>query len=310
MIDKEELSHIQPVFDFLGKNFWPGPLTIVCLASKEVTSLLTANTGYIGLRIPIHPVARALLKEVQPIGIGAPSANRFGHVSPTKAIHVVEDLGSESNITVIEVDQNFKEFSCGVGIESTVVKLQYNQEQNNIILTVLRRGGISVEELQRSLSLFNENNNLNITFNVENHKVRNDTEQGIVAPGQMITHYSPYIPSYILEKSTEENIKIMNRSISLVSESVIIDFGQSLKELENQCLKYIDLSIDGNIEEARTNIFQYLRDAEKYTDAKVIVLPNMNIYTGKIEHADACHDRLFRAASGQNCIIQNGYILI
>ncbi|EJK47551.1 hypothetical protein THAOC_33720, partial [Thalassiosira oceanica] len=78
----------------LVKTFFPGPLTIVARARQDVPQIIMANTGYVACRSPSHPVARALIATAG-VPIAAPSANKFGHVSPTLASHVLDDLGLE-----------------------------------------------------------------------------------------------------------------------------------------------------------------------------------------------------------------------
>jgi len=99
----------------LAARFWPGPLTLVLKRAPGVGSQLTGAQETIGLRIPGHPVALQLLREFGG-GIAAPSANRFGRISPTTAEHVRRDLGSE-------VDLVLDGGACEIGIESTIVDL-------------------------------------------------------------------------------------------------------------------------------------------------------------------------------------------
>ena len=89
----EMTSFQRHCFDILGKKFWPGPLTLIVKASKNIPKLITAGGDSIAIRIPSGKIALSLLKKVN-FPIAAPSANRFGHVSPTKASHVFDDLGS------------------------------------------------------------------------------------------------------------------------------------------------------------------------------------------------------------------------
>jgi L-threonylcarbamoyladenylate synthase len=86
-------TETERAFDALAAAFWPGPLTIVARAAACIPLLVTAGTGFVGVRIPSHPLALALLAATG-LPIAAPSANRFGHVSPTKAVHVKNDLGT------------------------------------------------------------------------------------------------------------------------------------------------------------------------------------------------------------------------
>lgn len=130
------ISHENPkfieIFKHLGSHFWPGPLTLVVKANIDVIpNLITAQTGFIGIRIPNHPVALALL-EKSGLPVAAPSANKFGHVSPTKAEHVYNDFHKDSEVMIIDGG------SCSFGIESTVAKITEGQ------LIIYRKGGISM----------------------------------------------------------------------------------------------------------------------------------------------------------------------
>ena len=120
----------------LAARFWPGPLTLILKRSPLAQDFVTGGQDTVGLRVPSHPVARELLEEFKK-GIAAPSANRFGLVSPTTAAHVREDLGED-------VDLVLEGGSSEIGIESTIVDL------SGARAVLLRPGGISQEELSRS----------------------------------------------------------------------------------------------------------------------------------------------------------------
>lgn len=116
LIDLQNES-ILTTFKELGKIFWPGPITLVVKANLDrIPMLITADTGYVGIRVPNHPVALELLKS-SGLPVAAPSANKFGHVSPTKAEHVYNDFHIDSEVLIIDGG------SCSIGIESTVVKI-------------------------------------------------------------------------------------------------------------------------------------------------------------------------------------------
>lgn len=103
-----------------------------------IPNLITADTGYVGLRMPNHEIALDLLRE-SGVPIAAPSANKFGHVSPTKAEHVYNDFYKDSEMFIIDGG------SCSFGIESTVMKMNYDPD-NQLTpyrLFILRRGGVS-----------------------------------------------------------------------------------------------------------------------------------------------------------------------
>ena len=125
----------------LAAAFWPGPLTLILPRAAHVGDAVTGGQDSVGLRMPAHPVAKALLAAFAALGgagIAAPSANRFGHVSPTSAQHVEDDLG---NAVAMILDGG----PCAVGIESTIVAFT----SGNPVL--LRPGGIGVGELARVL---------------------------------------------------------------------------------------------------------------------------------------------------------------
>jgi L-threonylcarbamoyladenylate synthase len=118
----------------LAKKFWPGPLTLILKRSARAKDFVTGGQDTVGLRVPSHPVARQLLKEFAG-AIAAPSANRFGKVSPTTAAHVREDLGKDVEL-VLEGGPS------EVGIESTIVDL------SGAAAVLLRPGSISKEALE------------------------------------------------------------------------------------------------------------------------------------------------------------------
>jgi L-threonylcarbamoyladenylate synthase len=121
----------------LAEAFWPGPLTLILPRSNRVPDAVTGGTGTVGLRVPNQPLALDLL-EAFGGGIAAPSANRFGRVSPTTAAHVRADLGTDVGLIL---DGG----PCAVGVESTIVDLSQGRPR------VLRLGGLSVEELGDAL---------------------------------------------------------------------------------------------------------------------------------------------------------------
>ena len=99
----------------LAAAFWPGPLTLILKRHPSVPNAVTGGQDTVGLRVPNHPLALQLLREFDG-GVAAPSANRFGHVSPTTAAHVREELG---DAVAMIIDGG----ACAVGIESTILDL-------------------------------------------------------------------------------------------------------------------------------------------------------------------------------------------
>jgi L-threonylcarbamoyladenylate synthase len=121
----------------LGRTFWPGPLTLILKRSDKAKDFITGGQDNVGLRVPSHPVARELLTLFKG-GIAAPSANRFGAVSPTTAAHVRADLGNE-------VDVVLEGGPSEVGIESTIVDLSGDAP------VLLRPGRVSEAQLKSVL---------------------------------------------------------------------------------------------------------------------------------------------------------------
>lgn len=142
----------------LARRFWPGPLTIVVPKQPHMPDIVTAGLPSIGLRIPAHPVAKALLEAAQ-IPIAAPSANRFTELSPTSAEHVRRSLGKK-------VEMILDGGPCTVGIESTVISL------NGSIPRILRPGMITQTQIEEVIGLV-------------------ETGGGAESPGQHPRHYSP-----------------------------------------------------------------------------------------------------------------------
>ena len=127
----------------LAAVFWPGPLTLVLKRGQAVSDLITGGQDTIGLRCPAHPWARALLQAFGG-GLAAPSANRFGRISPTSARHVIEDLGLKPDGAVdLVLDGGL----CPVGIESTIVDLSGPTPR------LLRPGAVTREQLEAVLGV-------------------------------------------------------------------------------------------------------------------------------------------------------------
>jgi L-threonylcarbamoyladenylate synthase len=123
----------------LAARFWPGPLTLILKRSTLAHDFVTGGQDTVGLRVPSHPIAHEMLS-VFGSGVAAPSANRFGLVSPTTAAHVREDLGDEADL-VLEGGPS------DVGIESTIVDL------SGAGAVLVRPGGISKEEVEKIVRL-------------------------------------------------------------------------------------------------------------------------------------------------------------
>jgi L-threonylcarbamoyladenylate synthase len=152
----------------LAQAFWPGPLTLILPRSERVPDEVTGRQETVGLRIPNHPVARALLEKFGG-GIAAPSANRFGRVSPTTAEHVLTDLGQD-------VDLILNGGACTVGVESTIVAFSNNKP------VILRPGMITAEQIEAVLK----------------QSPLSSTAVSVRASGTLASHYAPHTPVTLL----------------------------------------------------------------------------------------------------------------
>jgi L-threonylcarbamoyladenylate synthase len=164
---------VPPAARILAERFWPGPLTLILKRSEKAKDFVTGGQPSVGIRVPSHPVAQELLKAFGG-GIAAPSANRFGRISPTTAAHVREDLGSD-------VDLVLEGGPSEVGIESTIVDLSGGAA------VLLRPGRISKAELEKYVEL------------------KEKTEASPRHSGGLERHYSPrtparMVPTHALDK--------------------------------------------------------------------------------------------------------------
>jgi len=172
---------LQPRIDVLAAAFWPGPLTLLLPRNASVPDAVTAGRSLVGVRIPSHPAAQALLRATA-LPIAAPSANTFGHTSPTTAQHVLADLDGR-------IDAILNAGSTSVGLESTV----FDPES----LTIYRPGAITAAELGDILGL-----------PIETHSVaaNHPLPASLPSPGVGIRHYAPRA-TLVLTASTPKSLR-------------------------------------------------------------------------------------------------------
>lgn len=151
----------------LARACWPGPLTLVLPRGRRIPANVTAGLDKVGLRMPAHPVALALIR-ASGVPIAAPSANRFGHTSPTAAAHVLDDLRGR-------IDLVLDGGPARIGVESTVLDLTGETPQ------ILRPGGLSRERLEEVLAR---------PVSIGQKQMR-DQHEAMPAPGMLERHYAP-----------------------------------------------------------------------------------------------------------------------
>lgn len=166
-----ELVHFDRRAEVLANRFWPGALTLVLNRKPEapLSRLVSAGLGTAAIRLPQHPVARAII-EAAGSSVAAPSANRSGLVSPTTADHVCEAWPAESDLGP---DVVLDDGPCSIGLESTVIDLSESEP------SLLRPGGIAMEDLGAALG-----ETLRTSENVDAPK----------SPGMLSRHYAPNTP--------------------------------------------------------------------------------------------------------------------
>ncbi len=164
---------VPPAAIQLANAFWPGPLTMILKKQPHVLDIVTGNQDTIGLRIPCHPVAQAVLQEFGH-GIAAPSANKFTHISPTTADAVHEELGAK-------VDLILDGGECDVGLESTIVDLSGKMP------VILRPGMINAEAIEKVIEQPVKSEQSEIHF--------------VRVPGTHHVHYAPVTPSILLDSN-------------------------------------------------------------------------------------------------------------
>jgi len=148
----------------LARNFWPGPMTLVLKRSELAGDFVTGGQDTVGVRVPDHVVALALLEAFEKAGgkgVAAPSANRFGHVSPTTAAAAVEELGEYLSKDDLVLDGG----ACAVGVESTIIDCTGQTPK------VLRPGAISVAMIEEctGLNVTQSDLSIRVSGSLENH---------------------------------------------------------------------------------------------------------------------------------------------
>ncbi len=190
---KHFASQIPDFAQRLISAFWPGPLTIIVPRLPGVASACAGGQDSIGLRCPAHPVARALLSECAKLGVfgvAAPSANRFGKVSPTNASHVQAELGA--SIPVIDGG------ACAVGIESTIVDCTRGAP------VLLRPGVLTPHQIESAMGQKLLSNDEHSAQDIQRVQANNAPNLSLAqaaprASGTLASHYAPSAPLRLMD---------------------------------------------------------------------------------------------------------------
>jgi L-threonylcarbamoyladenylate synthase len=218
----------------LMEKFWPGPLTLVVPRKKTVPDIVTAGLDTVAIRIPAHPAALGLLN-ASGCGIAAPSANRFGYVSPTEASHVAEQLSGKVS-AILDGGR------CAIGLESTILSLCGKSP------CILRPGGTPVEELVSELGPL---------------ELKKGVSELPQAPGQLEKHYATNTPLYIVDDDNETAFSHENTGLLCLQPT---SSSENFKAVEI-------LSASGNLREAAANLFSSLRRLDGMSLDRIIARP-------------------------------------
>jgi L-threonylcarbamoyladenylate synthase len=254
----------------LAARFWPGPLTLVLPRGPSVPLEVTAGLQTVAVRIPAHPVARALLAAAA-IPVAAPSANLFSRPSPTRAAHVVEDLDGR-------IDMLIDGGATDVGVESTVLDLTVSPPQ------VLRPGPITIEALQDVLPV------VRLAF-------PRNADTPARSPGLLARHYSPKVPMTLYQGQADAArvalVAAARQAIESGHSVGVVATSADARMLHRLPVVIAELGPDDDARGAAVRLYAALRELDA---AQVdIILAREAPHTDGLWHA--LRDRLRRAAT-------------
>jgi L-threonylcarbamoyladenylate synthase len=231
------IARFDQVATALAQAFWPGPLTLVLPKTQDcpVADLATAGLDTVAIRVPAHPVACEILRAFGG-PVVAPSANLSGHVSPTTAEHVFDDL--EGRVDLI-VDGGAVE----VGVESTIVGC-FDQPM------LLRPGGLPRAAIERVLGG---------ALALPPADAESDSGQ-LLAPGMLASHYAP-------------RTSVRLNAVSLEPGEALLAFGAHAVKGIDAAVTVMNLSARGDLDEAAANLFGYLRALDAKNARAIAVMP-------------------------------------
>jgi L-threonylcarbamoyladenylate synthase len=226
--DRSKLESLVTVLPWqahlLAEAFWPGPLTLLLQRQPQIPDLVTSGLPRVAVRVPQHPLAQALLSTLN-FPLAAPSANPFGYISPTTALHVAKQLGTQ-------IPYILDGGPCQVGIESTIVGFHEDGKP-----VVYRKGGIGLEDLEQ------------VVGKVE-VMARSSSRPG--APGMLDQHYAPRKP-LLLGHIPDLLAQYSGKPVAVLS-------FQEEYLLENpEIVASKVLSSRGDVQEAARNLFGAMR---------------------------------------------------
>jgi L-threonylcarbamoyladenylate synthase len=216
-------EHDQQLISKLADKFWPGPFTIVLPKRGIVPEIVTAGLDSVAVRISSHPVFGEIVR-VLGKPLAAPSANRFGRVSPTTAQHVLDELNGRISL-VIDAGPTHH------GLESTIVSVRASS------IDILRQGPITAGQLSEFAKV----------------SIVTSLSRKISAPGQLPSHYAPKTPLYLTD-GADSFLPEKNQRVGLLAWKPV--------ESQNRFAAVRRLSEGQDLRQAATNLFRYLRELD------------------------------------------------
>ena len=255
----------------LAQAFWPGPLTMILPKAKSVLTEMTGGQETVGIRCPNHPIALELLKEFNG-GLAAPSANKFGHVSPTTAEHVKDEF---PGILVLDGGP------CQVGIESTIVDLT---RLDTVGPAILRPGAISKEQIDAVLGISELTGVLAGTSVAGAPRVS----------GSLSAHYAPKTKLILCGGGMDWK----NQAINSASHVAWVHFeADEVLPAELSKTQWVEYIIPNTPAEVAKTLYATLRALDKF-NYDLIIFPSLPVGSDW----DAVRDRLSRAEVGSGLI--------
>jgi L-threonylcarbamoyladenylate synthase len=273
---------VSPATLALAKTFWPGPLTLILPKAKDVLTEITGGQETVGVRCPDHVVAQTLIERFEG-GLAAPSANRFGKISPTTAQHVRDEFSDES---LLILDGG----PCEVGIESTIVDLSRWDTHGPVIL---RPGAITQVMIHQAL----HNQGIDLPQSVEKVSAKGAPR----VSGSLSAHYAPRTKMTLYEHGDlNQSLEILSRSIGEIKNLAWVHFSEHLVNLADsegilflEKSKITEIIIPPNPEALARQLYSLLRHLDQ-SNYDLIAFQKLPIDASW----DAVRDRLSRAEVG------------
>jgi L-threonylcarbamoyladenylate synthase len=256
-------------------RFWPGPLTVVLPRSARVPLEVTAGLESVAIRLPAHPVARALI-DAASLPVAAPSANLFTRPSPTRAEHVLQDLDGRIDLLIDGGPTRH-------GVESTVIDLAHGAP------ALLRPGAVTLEQLRAALP----------DLRVPAPLLADATVTALPSPGTHLKHYSPRARVMVLTGDDPARVRqaVIDQIDAALSQGLkvgVMGSRQGLRMLERRPILEAALGEEGDLEAAGARLFAALRELDE-AGVDLIITTGFGLEgLGR-----TLQDRLMRAAEGK-----------